>query len=243
MLCGDNPTDGKIMPIPFRVMSSEMLIAVPVKPFGVAKRRLAPVLDAEQRSRVGKAVAAHVIGKAQTTGGEVAVITGDSGVSSWAGRLGAGVIPEPGAGGLNRAAAAAVREARRQGRAWMILHADLPALTESELHAARAALPPRGVLLVPSHNGGTSLIAGDLEFFPFAYGPVSFRRHLATAARLPLRVLVRPGMAIDLDGPEDLAAVVRLPAGRWLADLIPSTEETLQPSRSGPGAPTSLAQP
>lgn len=212
-------------------------IVIPVKPFGVAKRRLAPVLDADQRSRVGKAVAAHVISTAQATGCPVAVVTGDRGVSSWAGELGAGVIHETDPGGLNQAAAAAVREARHQGRAWMMLHADLPALTDSDLRAALTALPPGGVMLAPSHNGGTSLIAGDLDSFPFAYGPASFRRHLAAVARLPHRLLIRTGLAIDLDGPEDLNAALRLPAGRWLADLIPAA-----PGRDR-GPPTSLTRP
>jgi len=216
---------------------TDTFIAIPVKPFGVAKRRLAPVLDADQRSRVGKAVAAHVIATARATGCPVAVVTGDRGVSSWAGELGTGVIHETDPGGLNQAAAAAVQEARRQGRAWMMLHADLPALTESELRAALTALPSRGVLLAPSHNGGTSLIAGDLETFPFAYGPASFRRHLAAITHLPHRLLIRTGLAIDLDGPEDLNAVLRLPAGRWLADLIPAA-----PGRQE-RPPTSLIRP
>jgi 2-phospho-L-lactate guanylyltransferase len=207
----------------------EVLIAIPVKPFGVAKRRLAPVLDAEQRSRVGRAVAAHVITTARATGCRVAVVTADRGVLAWAGRLGVEVVDELGEDGLNQAAATAVSAARRIDHAWMILHADLPALTESELRDALAALPRGGALLAPSHNGGTSLIAADLESFPFAYGRASFGRHFAAVARLPHRILVRPGFALDLDGPEDLATIVRLPAGDWLADLIPRAidEESL----------------
>ncbi len=210
------------MPIPFEAMLfPEVLIAIPVKPFGVAKRRLAPVLDAEQRSRVGRAVATHVITTARATGCRVAVVTADNGVSVWAGRLGVEVIREVGEAGLNQAAATAVSTARRVDHAWMMLHADLPALTESELRDALAALPQRGALLAPSHNGGTSLIAADLESFPFSYGRSSFARHFAAVARLPHRLLVRPGFALDLDGPEDLATIVRLPAGKWLAELIP----------------------
>jgi 2-phospho-L-lactate guanylyltransferase len=215
----------------------DTFIAIPVKPFGVAKRRLAPVLDADQRSRVGKAVAAHVIATAQATECPVAVVTGDRGVASWAGELGAGVIHETGPPGLNHAALAAVTEARRHGETWMMLHADLPALTASELQDALDALPRHGILLAPSHNGGTSLIAGDLDTFSFAYGRASFRRHFATVARLPHRVLIRPGLAIDLDGPEDLDTITRLPAGRWLADLIP-----VAPGRDE-RPPTSLTRP
>lgn len=201
--------------------STNVLIAIPVKPFGVAKQRLAPVLEPAQRRRLGKAVAAHVITTALDTGCVVAVVTPDEGVSSWAQQLGASTIAEPEIGGLDHAAMAAVAAANRKNLSWMILPADLPALDPADLGDALAAIPDHGVLLAPSHNGGTSLIAADLPTFQFAYGPASFRRHFAVAARTAHQILVRTGLAIDLDGPEDLATVVRLPAGRWLEDLVP----------------------
>ena len=202
--------------------SPPVMIAIPVKPFGVAKQRLSPVLDPKQRRRLGKAVAAHVIATALDTGNTVAVVTGDGGVADWARRLGAAIIVEPTGGGLNGAAAAAVAAARREGQAWMILHADLPTIALADLAEALAVTPVGGVLLAPSHNSGTSLIAGDLDSFRFLYGPASFRRHLAAIAGIDHRILVRPGLAIDLDGPEDLAIAARLPAGRWLGKLLPA---------------------
>jgi 2-phospho-L-lactate guanylyltransferase len=202
--------------------SPQVLIAIPLKPFGVAKQRLAPVLDSGQRRRLGRAVAAHVITTALGTGSKVAVVTGDDGVAAWANRLGASVIAEHPGGGLNGAAAAAVAEARREQLAWMILHADLPTLSPSDLSAALDATPARRVVLAASHNGGTSLIAASLDRFPFAYGPASFRRHFAAAARHPHRVLVRTGLAIDLDGPHDLAVAAQLAGGRWLEPLLPA---------------------
>jgi 2-phospho-L-lactate guanylyltransferase (CobY/MobA/RfbA family) len=104
----------------------------------------------------------------------------------------------------------------------MILHADLPTLIPADLIEALAATMEGRVVLAPSHNGGTSLIAGDLESFRFMYGPASFGRHFAAVARIDHRLLVRPGLAIDLDGPEDLAVAARLPAGRWLETLLPA---------------------
>lgn len=104
----------------------------------------------------------------------------------------------------------------------MILHADLPTLIPADLTAALTATTERRVVLAPSHNGGTSLFAGDLDSFRFAYGQASFRRHLGAVAGHDHRLLVRPGLAIDLDGPEDLAIATRLPAGRWLEALLPA---------------------
>lgn len=196
------------------------MIAIPVKPFGVAKRRLSPVLDAGQRSRVGKAVAGHVISQARATGCRVAVVTGDAGVAAWAAEQGVAVISEPAPGGLDVAAYAAVVEARRRRLAWMVVHADLPTVTTADLKAAVDELPRGGILIGPSHDGGTNLMAGDRDSFSFSYGRNSFRRHLSTAAHLPHRILIRAGLTLDLDGPADLASAVRLPPGRWLAEVV-----------------------
>lgn len=210
------------MPIPFATMcSTDVLIAIPVKPFSIAKRRLAPILDTAQRRRLGKAVAARVVTTALATGGSVAVVTGDEGVATWGRDLGASIITEPKEGGLNAAAAEAVKVTRHGNLPWVILHADLPILTPEDLLDALDAIPKNGVLLSPSHNGGTSLIGGDRDTFPFAYGSASFRRHFATVARLPHRLLVRPGLALDLDSAHDLAVAGRLPAGRWLEEVVP----------------------
>jgi 2-phospho-L-lactate guanylyltransferase len=211
------------------VNPQDVLIAVPVKPFGVAKRRLRPVLDTHQRSQVGKAVAGHVIAQARATGSRVAVVTGDDGVADWANTWGAEVIREPADGGLDLAAGAAVTAARMNRYAWMVVHADLPAATTDDLSAAVHALPARGILLAPSHDGGTNLLAGDCEAFAFSYGPHSFHRHLAAAARLPHRVLVRAGLALDLDGPDDLQVLAATTPGRWLARLLADLTE---PTRS-----------
>ena len=176
-----------------------MLIAIPVKPFGVAKGRLSPVLNAAERSRLGRAVAAHTVGTALQTGERVAVVTGDDGVTAWARRLGTEVIREAAGGGLNGAAAAAVAAAG--GGDWLILHADLPGVAPADIEAARQLRRSADYVVAPSYDGGTSLIAGR-ESFPFAYGPGSFHRHLRAAGGRA-RALVRTGLALDLDTPRD----------------------------------------
>ena len=186
----------------------DLLIAIPLKPFGVAKARLAPVLNAAQRSRLGRTVAAHTIAVAAETGARVAVVTGDPDVSEWAVEQGAGVIAETGTGGLNAAATAAVAVALSQGRSWAILHADLPLLAFEELHDALAGWRPGDNVLAPTYDGGTSLVVGD-GTFPFAYGPDSFHRHLRLAHGRA-KVVVRRGLALDMDTPRDLQAALQI---------------------------------
>lgn len=206
------------MPVSSRSVS--LLIAIPVKPFGVAKARLQPLLDAAQRSRLGKAVAAHTVGEALATGARVAVVTGDSGVERWAKRLGAIVVreaPEHGTG-LDGAANAAVAAAGAAGRDWLILHADLPLLSAADLRGAMARSGSARFLLAPSYNGGTTLIMGSGPF-PFSYGVGSFHRHLRAAGG-DAEIIVRTGLALDLDTPRDLAMARNL-GMPWAGHEVP----------------------
>ena len=184
------------------------LIAIPVKPFGVAKARLAPVLDADERRRLGKAVAAHTVVVALETGLPTAVVTADASVARWARNLGVQVIPEtPELGsGLNGAARAAMACAGELGRPWIVLHADLPWLQTAELDHAIAAMSTGRAVLAPSYNGGTTLLGGTTTDFPFSYGTGSFHRHLQTAGEGAV-VVTSPGLVLDLDDPRDLAVV------------------------------------
>jgi len=196
-----------------------VLAALPVKPFGVAKARLGPALDAAARSRLGMAIAARTGRAARDAGAEVAVVTSDRGVRRWARRTGFGVIDEPdGPGsGLDRAARAAAAEAHRRGLPWCIVHADLPLVIPADL-AAVFDLARSGPVLVPSHDGGSNVVASSGPSFPFAYGPGSFHRHLAAVPTA--RVLVHPRLALDLDTPRDLQHALDLAPDHWLERLI-----------------------
>lgn len=191
------------------------MVGVPIKPFGVAKGRLHPVVDAPGRSRLGRAVAERTIMAIAASGAEPAVVTGDDAVAGWARAKGWKVIAEPPGEGLDGAARAVVAAAPD---AWAIVHADLPTATPHDFLAVWDAFGERAVL-VPSRDGGTAVIAGRGRF-PFAYGPGSFHRHLGAVASAV--VVTRPGLALDLDTPSDLVSAGLLAGGRWLAALLPS---------------------
>ncbi len=187
------------------------VVGIPIKPFGVAKRRLAPALDAAQRSMTGRAIARHTAEIVDASGAKPAVVTADAAVATWARRLGLAVLDETAGPGLNGAARSVVAAAPA---GWAVLHADLPTITAEDLATAWSA---DGFVIAPSRDGGTSLIAG-VGPFPFAYGPDSFHRHLAAAPAAT--VLTRPGLALDLDTPADLDLALTLPAGGWLRRLL-----------------------
>jgi len=151
-------------------------------------------------------LATRTVRAAVDAGTYVTIVTPDPAVRRWAEGFDTRWIGEPTPGGLNAAAAAGVSAAA--GTPWLVIHADLPAITPADVIAA-AGLAVTGTVLAPSHDGGTSLIGGVVSSFPFAYGPGSFLRHLA-AVDGRATVLVRPGLALDLDAPRDLATFEEL---------------------------------
>jgi len=198
---------------------ADVLAALPLKAFSAAKGRLDGALGPPARAALSRAVAERVATACAAAGAAVAVVASDPDVASWAGALGLEVITEPPDGGLNGAAAAAAATARRHNRAWCIVHADLPFLTPGDVAAVLGALGPGRAVLAPSRNGGTNLLAAAIPLH-FAYGPSSFRRHLAAARSLERRVVLTLGTALDLDTPEDLWAAAALPGGEWLRKYL-----------------------
>jgi 2-phospho-L-lactate guanylyltransferase len=181
-------------------------VLVPVKSFAAAKGRLAAVLSPAERAALARTTAARVLAAAAPL--PVAVVCDDDEVAAWALAHGARVI----AGappGLDAAVHHGVAVLAAEGvRRVAVAHADLPLAEPGDI-AALATLP--GVTLVPDrHGGGTNVCVVPTDAgFRFAYGPGSFRRHLAEARRCGaaaagLRVVRRRSLTWDLDEPDDL---------------------------------------
>ena len=199
--------------------SGEMdVAAIPIKPFGLAKERLAAAFDSRRRDALGRATARHTIEVVAKAVGSVWVVTADVEVAAWADRLGASIIFEhPDQKGLNAAADRVVEESA--GSRWLIIHADLPLLRVDDVRGAWSDIPSNGLLLAPSHDGGTSAFGGRGTTASFAYGPGSFRRHLGRNRQLPLQIVTRTGFLLDLDAPTDYQAAVSHPRGSWLGSI------------------------
>ena len=150
-------------------------------------------------------LAERTAGAARDAGAAVAVVAGDEEVRTWAYERGFAVVDEPDPAGLNAAASAGIAAAPGP---WMVIHADLPAISSDDIGLALKWVANGGRLLAPSHDGGTSVVGATGASFAFSYGVGSFRRHLAAAP--DARVLTRPGLALDLDHAEDLARLQSL---------------------------------
>lgn len=194
---------------------AQVIIGVPVKPFGVAKRRLAAVLDADERARLGRALAERTVEAVAAAGAFPLILSADDQVTDWSRSIGAEVLLDEGSS-LDRAATAAVALIRGRQAAWGVLHADLPTLTSRDLEASLRLLADGGAVISPSSDGGTSLVGSSLDAFVFRYGPGSFHRHLAALAGGAPQVVVNRGLALDLDTPDDLRAAAGTKEGAWL---------------------------
>ncbi len=178
-------------------------VLVPVKAFRDAKGRLASALSPGERAELARSMADAVIRAAAPL--RVWVVCDDEEVAAWAAGVGASVLWKPGRG-LNGAVDEGVADLAELGVERVIVaHADLP-------HARDLAWVAEGdgVTLVPDrHDDGTNVAAVPATSgFVFAYGPGSFRRHVAEAERLglPVRVVREPRLGWDVDLPDDLHA-------------------------------------
>ncbi len=199
-------------------MSGGVWAVVPVKPLRGALRRLTSALEAPVRRELQVAMLTDVLGAcagARDLAG-VLVVTSDP-VAAGLGRAiaRARVVPDHDPPrGMNAAVARGLAAVADAGAgAALVLTADLPLARPEDIAAIVAAAPPApAALLVPSADGtGTNaMLLRPPGVLDPRLGPDSYARHLAQAARRGLvsARLDLPRIALDIDTPADLAALV-----------------------------------
>jgi 2-phospho-L-lactate/phosphoenolpyruvate guanylyltransferase len=189
------------------------LAVLPVKDFSEAKQRLRPGLDPQSRQELAEAMLLDVLealGEAAVD--EVVVVSAGERVRGIAHAYGAAAIEDSGAG-HNAAAQLGVRAARTVGAQRVLLvPGDCPAMNPAELNEllARPVCAP-SVLVVPDRHGtGTNaLLLTPPDALAPSFGLGSRRRHVehARAAGIDVEVVEVPSLALDIDTPDDLAAL------------------------------------
>jgi len=186
-------------------------IIVPHRGLEQAKTRLAGVLDPAQRAALAERLLRHVLDAAAATEHEVVVISPDASLEPLSMAAGAQLAVQHGLG-LNAGLGQARDEALRDGvEVLTVLHGDLPDLAPADVIALLAAVSGSGasVAIAPDAAGrGTNGLAlAPPDVIGFQFGRDSFAAHLEAAERSGARLSVveRPGLAFDLDTPQDLA--------------------------------------
>jgi 2-phospho-L-lactate guanylyltransferase len=151
----------------------------------------------------------------------ILVVTRDPDIQALAGTFGASVLEEGSNDGHDMAVLRATRWLLARGETGLMqLPGDIPTVTSDELSDvlevhSRARTPGHTVTIAPSHDyGGTNcIVCSPPDVVPLKFGEDSFRRHLTRArlAGVESRVVEHPGIALDIDNPEDLARLAAKP--------------------------------
>ena len=200
-------------------------LVLPLKPLALAKSRLAEATG-PLRPELALAFALDTVAAAlrSRTVARALVVTDDPLAAAQLAALGALVVADFPAAGLNAALAHGVEVARSAHGAGSVaaMSADLPALRPQELDQVltAAAAYPRAFLADTQLVGTTVLTAASGTALAPDFGGTSRLRHAASGAyELTLRDV--PSIRRDVDTPDDLRAALRLGTGPQTAALAP----------------------
>ena len=191
-------------------------VLLPVKDFRESKQRLVPALDANSRAKLAQAMlrdVLSVLARARAPQ-RVVVFTAADEVMQVARPFGFNIAFEKSVDGHSAAVNQMVEELSATSSRILSIAADLPRLVPSEIDFAfNVASEP--ITFIPSRDwtGTNGVLFIPPARIAMEYGEGSFRRHLskATAAGIRSDVMDLPGIAFDIDTPEDLRAFLADP--------------------------------
>ncbi|MGC2020938.1 MAG: 2-phospho-L-lactate guanylyltransferase, partial [Candidatus Sulfotelmatobacter sp.] len=154
-----------------------------------------------------------------------ALVTGDPFAVDLAQQYDFEIIPDPVNSGETGAIEMATSICVARGiDSTLVIPADIPLIQSSELEGILNRAPKEGSVLAPAADGrGTNaVLRRPASLFPLRFGNDSFKPHLAAAQATgkPCIVLHLPGIAVDVDNPEDLQQVLSLPGETRTQSLL-----------------------
>jgi 2-phospho-L-lactate/phosphoenolpyruvate guanylyltransferase len=201
---------------------------IPVKETQGAKQRLALVLPAPLRQALALAMLEDVLeAVAGVAGlGGAILVTVDPQAETLARRYGMTTMPDGAHDGHTGAVNAGARHLVAQGRQTLLtLPGDLPLVTAAEIEQMiEAHGPPPAFTIAPAHDdlGSNAILMSPPQAVPLRFGEDSFFPHLAAtrAQGIEPRVIRLPGIAFDIDNPQDLQQFSRLGSTTRAGTLI-----------------------
>jgi 2-phospho-L-lactate guanylyltransferase len=215
----------------------DLWAVVPVKGLDRAKERLAPRLPPEMRRALMLAMLEDVLAALAATPAllGIAVVTVDAAARRMAIEYGARLIEDGARAGHTGAVMAAARLLAEEGCGGMLtVPGDIPLVTPAEISQLVAAhRPAPAFTIAPSRDerGSNAIICSPPDAVPLRFGEDSFYPHLraAEACGINPTVLQLPGVALDVDTPEDLAAFMLVPSRTRARALLNLRERAAAP--------------
>lgn len=183
---------------------------IPIKALNKVKNRLASILSVDERRKLVIKLFEHTL--QELANWEILegilVISSDPFFNNYAAQYGFEFLYEKFPNGLNGSIQMAAEHLDSKGvEAILVIHGDLPLVSQKELNRLVAAAPDFGVLIAPDrHHKGTNVLwAAPPMIIPFAYGCESFQKHqeLANNLKCPLVVFQSEPLGLDIDFPDD----------------------------------------
>jgi 2-phospho-L-lactate guanylyltransferase len=200
---------------------------LPVKEFARAKQRLADVLSGAERAALARAMLEDVLAALSGAAGlaGIEVVTADGDAARIAARYGARVSDAAARDGHSEAVNAAAARLARAGEAMLAIAADLPLAAPEDVAAMLASCPaPCGFVIAPARDGrgSNAVLCRPADVVALRFGGASYAPHVAaaTARGLAPVTLRRAGLALDLDGPDDLAAFLGIDQPTRARDVL-----------------------
>jgi 2-phospho-L-lactate guanylyltransferase len=194
----------------------DLRILIAVRPVEEGKSRLASALPADKRIALNQRLWDHVceISLAFLPADRIIIVTRSPALLEQGSAKGLHVVLETGFG-LNNALEQGSAAAALIGSGPLLtLATDLPDLSLEDLAALESASREADVVIAPDHSGsGTNaMVMAHPGAIPFRYGAGSLAAHISASREAGLKhVLVdRPGLALDVDTPDDLSRL------RWI---------------------------
>lgn len=189
---------------------------IPVKGFARAKSRLSPLLSESERLALARDMFSHVhsvcMRHADISG--VLIATDDPDVAALVTEHELPVVMDEVGAPFNVIVDHALGYASELGATHaIVLMSDLPCLVREDIDALVASAEGGKLVVAPdrSRHGTNALLLSLPAEIGTCFGRAdSFQAHLAAAdgAGVPMQVCDRAGIALDLDTPEDYAAVI-----------------------------------
>jgi 2-phospho-L-lactate/phosphoenolpyruvate guanylyltransferase len=196
------------------------MILLPVKNLSQAKQRLASALDQAARTELARTMLTDVVEAiADYAGDDVVLVSSDPFALELGGRYGYDLIRDDSNASETDAIEMATGVCESHGiDSVLVLPGDIPLMDASEIRAIYDSAPANGAVLVPSRDktGTNAVLRRPASIFPLRFGNDSFMPHLAAAIATdwPCVILSLPGIALDIDTPEDLRVLAQAPGNK-----------------------------